>query len=491
VPPVGRSWVRRAAPIVYLFAISLAMSAAHTAQYRAISPIDELRHIDYAMQVTDFDLVKLGDHLSQEAMRVEACRGADQPQPDPPCHTRHFDARDFRDDGFQTASAHPPTYYATVGFVSRALVGLGIFHDFVDPARLMGGMLLGLGLVFTYLAGVMLGVRRCALLAALTIVPTASALMHATSTVNPDAASVLAGGLVLLAAVMWEQGRLRMPWLIAAGALATGIKFTNLLAVVAVAIWFVARSPAADTVVDKVEDWWRRSRFGKQQDEPTEPVSEVSEAETASIATAQERRPLRIRAAVYLSAGAVGSAALWAFIDRLRATIDPSIVPQNRALAAHGFPDIGTIFTSPAAYFNVPTIFTWLPPVDGYDPPYLANLTVSNFRIITVLLFAGAMIIACLRVSRRSPVLILGAVGAFVAIAGGPAFLLMNYFVSNVISPPNGRYGMSLLPVMVVVLAGWVRTKSAVVLLWSVTGAAFLAQLIAILQANVPSHLVR
>ena len=62
-------------------------------------------------------------------------------------------------------------------------------------------------------------------------------------------------------------------------------------------------------------------------------------------------------------------------------------------------------------------------------------------------------------------ILQLGAVTTLFAIAGAPAFLLMNYFVSNVISPPNGRYGMSLLPIFAIVLASWVRSRSTTLLL--------------------------
>lgn len=464
-----RASLRRAAPFVFLFAIAIAMTAVHMVRYDTLSPIDELRHVDYAMRITDGELVKLGDRLGQESIEAEACHGADVPEPDPPCGRDHYNPRAFRDDGYQTASAHPPTYYLTVGLVARAAVAVGIAHDFVDPARLMGGVLLGLGLVFTYLAGIRLGVRKGPLLAALTLIPTASAVIHATSTVNPDSASILAGAVVLWAAVAWEQGRIPLLALAGAGALATAIKYTNLLAVLAVAAWLLVRSPQGERVLDRIQSRWR-GRFGDDAGEPSATPSKRTATATATTAdagaqTATAVRDTFVRAAVYLVGGAVVVAAVWSFIDRARATIDPLVVPQNQILRAHGLPSLGLIFGSNSGLLAHPTMFTWFPPVDGYDSGHFYNVAVFNAQVIAFVLLAGAMLMACVRVNRREPIFQLGAVTTLFAIFGAPAFLLMNYFVSNVISPPNGRYGMSLLPIFAIVLASWIRQRSTTVLL--------------------------
>ena len=61
------------------------------------------------------------------------------------------------------------------------------------------------------------------------------------------------------------------------------------------------------------------------------------------------------------------------------------------------------------------------------------------------------MLVACLRATRRDRILVLGAVGTVVAIFGAPAFLIVNVVVSDVISEPTGRFGMSLFPVFVIV----------------------------------------
>ena len=480
--------LRRAAPVIYIFAIAMAMTAAHVAKYNVLSPIDELRHLDYSMRLTEGELPKLGDLLHQEAMRTEACRGVDSPHEDPPCDTDRFDPRDFRDKGYQTATAHPPTYYLTVGLAARAFEGVGLFHDFVDPARLLGGVLLGLGLMFSYFAGLRLGMRKGVLLAVLTLIPTASSVMHSSSTVNPDAAAVFAGGIVLLAAVRWEQGELSTPWLVGAGALATGIKLTNLLVVICVAGWLLARSPEADRVYDWFGRTWRRVRGNDEAAESPadDPADEVDDADPAP----SPRRDLFTRAAAYLVVGAGAAITLWLLFDRLRATIDPAIVPQNQILKADGFPAVGRILATTSGIM-VPNVFSWFPPVDGYDPVAFQNAGVRNGRLFVFFILAAAMLVATLRATRRDRVLVLGAVGTVVAIFGAPAFLILNYFVSDIISEPTGRYGMSLLPVFAVVLAFWVRTRAATLAVWIAAITIYALQFATIVNTDIPSALAR
>jgi hypothetical protein len=471
--------VRRAAPFLYLFAIGIALSAVHVAGYRQLSPIDELRHVDYAMSVTHLHLVRLGDLIGQEAMRAEACRGVDLPTwLDPPCRSTRFNPVAFRDDGYQTASAHPPTYYLTVGLVSRAAVGLGLFDNFVDPARLMGGVLLGAGLVLTYLAGLRLGLRSGALLAALTLVPTTSAVLHASSTVNPDATAVLAGGLVLVAAVAWEQRRLGTLGLAAAGAVATGLKLTNLLAVAAVAAWLVVRSDTTGVVIGRVRAGWRKAGLGRH-DANTDPTASPPVPPGTS-----DHRNDGTRAAVALVAGAVAAGGGWLLFDRLRATIDPAIVPQNRLNMAHGIPALSVIFSSS-------NLFSWFPPIDGFDPVVFKTTSVTDFRVVIAFLFAGAMLLATLRLSsRKDSLAVLGAAGTAVALVAAPLFLAVNTVVSNVNTDPTPRYGMSLLPVMVVVLASMVRRRSSALLLGAFAGVAYTTLWVTIVLAQVPKPLV-
>jgi hypothetical protein len=78
-------------------------------RYRPMSPIDELRHLDYAVKISNGNLTYTGDKLGEIAMREESCRGLDLiGWIDPPCDTPVLDPLAYRDDGWQTASPHPP-----------------------------------------------------------------------------------------------------------------------------------------------------------------------------------------------------------------------------------------------------------------------------------------------------------------------------------------------------------------------------------------------
>jgi hypothetical protein len=487
----SRSRLRRSVPFLYLLLIAIALSAVHVARYTALSPIDELRHVDYAMRVSELELVKLGDKLGQESMREEACRGVDLPNyKEPPCNSRHFNPVRFRDKGYQTASAHPLTYYLGVGLVARAFVGVGVFDSFVDPARLMGGVLLGVGLCLVFAAGRRLGIRRLPLLAALTLLTTSSAVLHASTTVNPDATSILAGGIVMLAAVAWEQGRIRPRALVVAGVIATGLKFTNFLVILVVAAWLAARSEAAELLYARVRARWGQTDVEDPGDEPDDErpasVTVAGSDPAAKLGIATIRRDPFVRAGAYLVIGAFAAAFVWAVFDRVRATISPLMVPQNIVNAVHGiFPRWG--FT-----FSPGHIFAWFPPLEGYDPfVYNPNIAYVNVRTLVTFLFVGAMLMALLRVRRRDSMSVLGAVGTVFALAAGPLFVLFMAVFTNELVDAGGRYGLSLLPVFVIVLASRVRGRVVTFLFSAFAVVAYITILATVAFADGPNTLGR
>ena len=132
------------APFGYLFLIAMLAAGVHIARYTELSPIDELRHLDYTMRAAKLGWPNLGDRLTQPAMKEEACRGLDLPYPDPPCDTKQFDPAAFRDNGYQTATAHPITYYLGAGIFSRTAVALGLSNTYLDPARVFSALLLAI-----------------------------------------------------------------------------------------------------------------------------------------------------------------------------------------------------------------------------------------------------------------------------------------------------------------------------------------------------------
>src|SRR5262245_20124144 len=196
--PASRRWRRPGALSVVplgLLALALVLVGLHVREYRIVSPIDELQHIDYALKASQGELVRRGDHEGQEALREEACRGLDNPMPLPSCEARSYDPTDFQEEGYNTAYAHPPGYYWVSGIGGRLLAALPGVGGPVTGVRLMGALWLGVGLIATWYALGELSIRASARIAVLVLVASAPTVLLFSATVNPDATSITVGAL--------------------------------------------------------------------------------------------------------------------------------------------------------------------------------------------------------------------------------------------------------------------------------------------------------
>ena len=463
--------LRRLAPYAYLFVVAMLAAGVHIARYTEFSPIDELRHVDYAMRASSFHAPRLGDVLSQDAMREEACRGLDLPWEDQPCNTKKFAPLHFRDLGYQTASAHPPTYYLGAGWFARAAEGLGISNSFLDPARVFSALLFAAGLMVAFAAGRLAGIRAAPLLAALTFVPVMPAALHASSTVNPDSSAILAGAVVMLFGLLWERGRVPLWTLAVAGAVAGGTKFTSLLAVAVMCGVFLVRARP----IELTRAWWERRRARKaatiaarvddgigdggderDHERDDDGLPELPGADPSI----SPRRPFEYLVGTVVMLGtAFVVSGLWLAFDRMRATIDPIEVPQNQSLAFHSIPPASSVI-------SITQLFAWLPPWNGYDPVRFTSTYVWDARTLMTYVFAGAVILAALRVARRDTISLFGIGCLVAALVGAPAFVLLNVGVSKVLSNPEARYGLSLVPFMAAIVASFATNRIGTTLLW-------------------------
>jgi len=440
--PRRRLWVRLLLPYVYLFVIGLLAATVHIVQYRTFSPIDELRHVDYAIRASKLQVPRYGDLLIDESMREEACRGVDLGGwTDPPCDSRVFDPAAFRDDGYQIASIHPPPYYLATGLVARAARFVGLTDSFLDPARMFSALLLAIGLMVAFAAGRLLGVGTTPLLAALTFLPAMPAVLHSASTVNPDSTAILVGSVVLLVALLWERGRVPTYVLPFLGVLSTALKFTSALAAIIVAAVFLVRAEPVEL--------WRRWRRSTEAD---------ASRERGGVERVRSRREY-LTASMLLLGGAAVIALAWSGIDRMRRIVDPIEVPQVRTSLADGIP-------SPGFLLSWQQLFAWLPPADGYEPARFLTVGTTDVRVLATFLFAGAVLMAALRVNQRDDISLLGGSCVAAALIGGPTYVAMNAVIQDIrlVLPP--RYGMSLLPIMVPVLGSFAKGRAGVTLLW-------------------------
>lgn len=187
---------------------------------RAISPFDEASHADYALRLTQGQLPAAGDTIDEEILSEWACRGGVAREvPLPPCSDGPLDVTGFPQQGLQYNFSHPPLYYGLTALGADAITSL-TGERFLQAARItgIGWLTAGLWVLLAALrrlgASWTLGTAVCALVA---LTPS---VMHASSTVNNDAAAVLAGSLALWVALRAVQGQ---PSWLAFGAAAAAI----------------------------------------------------------------------------------------------------------------------------------------------------------------------------------------------------------------------------------------------------------------------------
>ncbi len=420
-----RAFVRHRWPYLFVAALAIFSSALHVARSTELSAIDETRNVDYLIRIYDDGyLVKLGDRIGQTAMRLEACRGIDAKldAPSPKCSSRRFDPPDFRDHGYNNAVNHPPGYHLVTGAIAKVTTLLGISNNLLDPARLVGGLWLAAGLMLALFAGELLGIARVPLVAVAAIFALSPDALNSSAIVNPDGASLFAGGVILVAALLWERGRLRMRWLALAGGLVAAFKMTNFLVIGIVALWFLAQV--------------YRQRNEPDPDRPT------------------SRRYLV--AVGVLVGGALAVTIVWLGLASARATVDALDLPSNQMFFNPHFPR--------RPLLDSQNLFALFPPGGvAYRAPILQTQVVHDLEFVSGWLSAAALLATALRFSIRDRLSTLGASATFLLIVGGPAFIISTWMANKVIFQPSPRYALSAFPIVIVLLASLVKGRSATI----------------------------
>lgn len=196
----SRLWIA----LAYLLVAAAIVVPVALGPGKALSRIDEPTHADYAYQVAHFRLPSAGSAIAPEIREHWSCVGQEGYEL-PECGTDPG-AWAFPYDGQNYNFAHPPLYYFAVGLPARALdAATGL--DFVSAARLMGIGWLGGGMFMMFVALRRWRVDPAAALIAPLLLPAFPRVLHASTTVNPDAVAVLAGAAaVWLAARVFVEG---------------------------------------------------------------------------------------------------------------------------------------------------------------------------------------------------------------------------------------------------------------------------------------------
>ena len=160
----------------------------------AMSRIDEPTHADLAWQISHGTIPAKGDVIAEEIRVIWACMGQERYSL-PDCGGSTWIWL-FPYDADQYNFSHPPLYYAVVGIIARgidAVTGL----DFVQAARLTGIPLLAAGMFMLFAALRRWRVDPAIALVAPLLLITFPRVIHASTTVNPDAVAPLAGALAV------------------------------------------------------------------------------------------------------------------------------------------------------------------------------------------------------------------------------------------------------------------------------------------------------
>ena len=428
--------------VLGLLVLALGLVGLHVREYRLVSPIDEMQHIDYALKIREGELVRQGDRVDEEAMREVACRGVDAAVVVPSCEARSYRPPQFPEQGFNTAYAHPPGYYFVSGiggFVFQVLPGVGP----VTGVRLMGAAWLGGGLVALWYALGELRIRPRARVPVLLLVASAPTVLHASATVNPDATSITIGAVTLLVVLRWEAGR-ASPWLLAAvAAAAMFTKATNLMGVAAAALYILFR--------------WVQARRGEVEAAgPVEPGSAAA-GTSPRLAT----RPVVAVLVMAAVAGAV-TAGTWAVATAAMARMDQSEIPMAQRFHVDSL-------TLDQVVDSVPTALS--PLRDPYLPAVIDGpfLRVAD-SLVDKLLVAGLVAALLMSVAGSRQRALAGAT-LVCLLALGPFFVVFDFYATHgyFVVPP--RYGLVLVPFMgAAVAAACERTRLGLAVLWGVAG---------------------
>lgn len=425
-------WASAGLVVLLVAVLAGAVVGAHVRSYRTLSPIDEFQHVDYLHKISQGQLVRRGDLAGQAAARDFACRGLDYPgQVLPPCGVSvRYRPDSLPERGYNTAYIHPPTYYFLTASVARGLMALQITGDRVQGGRWAGVAWLTAGVLVFWRMGLQLGLHKRALAVAGILISTTPAVLHASATITPDAASLLAGAIVLLATLVAEKRKRYVFLLLGAGGLAVALKLSNITAVAACSVYLLLRWRFS---FSSLREAWRRDR----------------------------RRPA---AAGLLIAGSAVAMVIWVFVQ---ATASPS-GPTN--------PQIERFHASSLTLDQLAGQLTALiTPVEGaYTSFFLNNgVTIALVGVLDLLI-----ILACFgpffRVSQWTRVQTIAAATGITMLVGGVAFVLGNYFLNaNIFVGIPPRYALSLLPLAGLAIAElfehrsrqWIGTSLALVAL--------------------------
>lgn len=420
----------RARAMLVLAALVLLVNLMHIRVYNFFSPYDENHHVDYLLRGARGQVVlQADDKMLQESLREYVCHGS-QVTPLPECGRDRYRAADTTPFGTNAAAAHSPYYYVATGVTARALAALPATpNSLVTWARVLGSAWLLLGCYLTLRIADLLRIKRVPVVLALVFLAVSPVLLHASTTVNPDASAFACGALALLACLAWERGR--PLWMLGAAAfVCVAFDPTNALAIMIVLFYLALRAFRRPPAPDPADD-----------------------------VPARDLRSYAVAAAVVIGAGLMAYLSWSVLYDVLvRDQRLLELNPNHQLFVVDHF-EAEWVLSQDALFNNFPPIFGLLAnqlEVESYGVMLAAGGFVIIGGLLAIVMTAGS------RADRFSTLAIATLAGILLAT---PALVLYNYVLSDTYFAIPTRMLLSLLGALAVVVGAACSNRAGRVVL--------------------------
>jgi hypothetical protein len=405
--------------------------------YPGLSPTDEYAHLDYVHKIARGTLPRIGQRLDRDVLEIEKCAPIDYPGVSiPPCGSKDLDPNHFPGAAYNHEALQPPLYYGTTAVVRAAIETVTGDDDYLTTARVTGALWLVMGMLLLWAAGRVLRAPPWALLAALLVLVGSPAVVFYSSVVSNDATGVFAGALLAftLAVAGTRPSRAGMVALFAAAFVGAALKPTNGFAAVTVAIFVAVLLVVEHRRLDRA----------------------------AAIGW--------LRCGGVVLAGAVVAAGGWNVVSGALALQDASSLPIYAVRRLDGF-HLDLLLAQAA---------NMLKPATGTLPPGVFEHFIQIFSSQLILaLFLGAAL-AGLFVARRTWQHWLGLSAVVGLLTCGLAYGLLVWASLRMDPDTNSRYGLPILPLLTLALAGLAAKGRTVVVVGAVGVVAATSTLVAL-----------
>lgn len=402
------AWLRWLAVLAVFGVLSVVLVGRFVPEKQALSRADEYVYIDAVDKATRGEVVRQGAEIDDYSLGLIACRGVELygtmgDRCGGPYDRSTFPYR----GGITSADIHSPVYYFVTAGGAMAIQALTPVDELLNAARLTGAIWLALGL--TTLVGLArtLGAGRVASGAVGLLVLAAPSVRWTNVYVTPDALNLLAGSVIVLAAVNYARGRWSPWWLVAASAVAAAVKAQNSIASALAAVFLVVLA----ATVSQGRSWsrfWRHLGVGAAA----------------------------VGAALAVQVGYLVLRSAWSLAPAPQ--MDTSAPLGYRAVLAQSYAFLVGVIAGPDATF------------EGFEvAPRPSTFAVLIGWLVAAAVIGGALFVLHLTDEQMR----FAQATALSVLLAGPLFYLMMYATTGRAFDLPDRYGMVMLPAMAAVLA--------------------------------------